>query len=59
MVLQFHTVKIYLLNATENANSIIVYILAHFREQFNVNIPDVDVNFCKQLVRHVILSLKK
>ena len=30
-------VKICLLNATGNANSIIGYKLAHFREQFNIN----------------------
>ena len=33
--------------------------LAHFKEQFNVNILDVDVNSCKQHVRPVILNVEK
>ena len=40
-------------------NSIISYKLVHFREQFNVNILDVDVNSCNQRVKPVTLSVEK
>ena len=33
--------------------------LAHFKEQFNVNILDVDVNSYEQHVRPVILNVEK
>ena len=33
--------------------------LAHFKEQFNVNILDVDVNSCKQHVRPLILNVEQ
>ena len=34
------------------------YKLAHYKEQFNVNILDIDVNLCKQHVRPVILNVE-
>ena len=52
-------VKICLSNATLDANSIIGYKLAHFREQFNVNIEDVVVNSCRRHVRPAMLSVEK
>ena len=51
--------KTCLSNATGNANCAIGYKLTHFREQFNANILDVEVNSCKQHVSHVVLSVEK
>ena len=53
------SVKICLSNATGNANSIISYKLEYFREQFSNIILNIDINFCKQHLRPVILSAEK
>ena len=52
-------VKFCFLNAIGNANCITGYKITHFREQFNINTLDVDVNSCKQHVRPLILIAKR